>query len=83
MSNTNPLPREYSALNAAAHAVREHAAAAPAKAAIELLDAIELQYLDELRTVPMERLQRLQGTLAQLGALRRVFQGDANFNGVA
>lgn len=78
----NPLPREYSALNENVRVVREYAGTKQSEATVALLEEIERQYLNELRTVPKDGLQYTQGKLEQVSTLIRTFRGDVHSNGV-
>jgi molecular chaperone GrpE (heat shock protein) len=60
----------------AAVELREFASSGAARAMVELLDALDRAYREDLLTVPPERLARLQGAAAQVRALRNVLTRD-------
>lgn len=79
--NINPLPRQETELTAAVRELREFGNTGPMKAAARLLRLIDAAYMQTLRTIPTSELERMQGQLAQVDVLRRLFEGDASVDG--
>lgn len=80
-SRTNVLPGEYAALNAAAAAIREASGTGNSRMVLDLLELLEAQYLQGLRTVAADRLAGEQGKLSQVTALIHLFQGRPHSTG--
>ena len=71
------------AIDEAAREVREFGQVSSLAAVQRLLELIERQHMEALRTVAPQDLQYRQGCLAQAVALRLLLQGELHTNGCA
>jgi hypothetical protein len=69
--------RQLQVLDEACSVVREFRGSQASLASIELLDALEKVYLQELRGVKPDGLIALQAYLAQIDKLRATLRGEA------
>ena len=68
-------------LDEAALTLAEYAHTDAARATVSLIDALLEMYLQDLCEVPVDRLQRLQGYVAQLHELRGLMTATVKTNG--
>lgn len=75
------IPSAYARLNEAVAVLHEFHGAQALKAMDAVLEELDALYLQELRSVTSEKLQRRQGALEQVAALRRLIAGEAHVDG--